>query len=133
MAARRSALTESWSDIVRDYIDVSMSSRLFRHATTATLPGLINTIKDEIMNTFSGLVSRTGWIIAFTALLIPGSVLAQSTGTVAGTVSDASNGDVLTGANISVIGQTRGVTSNIDGSFTLTLPAGTYQLRATYI
>jgi iron complex outermembrane receptor protein len=76
---------------------------------------------------------RMGRMMAFMALIIPSSVMAQSMGTVAGTVTDASNGDALTGANISVIGQTRGVTSNIEGSYSLSLPAGTYQLRATFV
>lgn len=58
---------------------------------------------------------------------------AQTNGTVSGIVTDATNGEVLTGANVAVVGQTRGSTANLEGAYSLTLPAGTYQLRATFV
>jgi iron complex outermembrane recepter protein len=60
-------------------------------------------------------------------------ISAQSTGTVSGIVRDITDGGILTGANVSVVGQTRGSTANLEGMYTLTLEAGTYQLRATFI
>ena len=58
---------------------------------------------------------------------------AQSTGTVSGIVRDVTDGSILTGANVSVVGQTRGSTANLEGMYMLTLEAGTYQLRVTFI
>ncbi len=69
-------------------------------------------------------------VMLFTATM---DLVAQSTGTVTGIVRDATNGEVLTGANVSVVGQTRGSTANLEGAYSLTLTAGTYQLRATFV
>ena len=73
-------------------------------------------------------------LVLATILLYPFmDVRAQSTGTVSGIVRDITDGGILTGANVSVVGQTRGATANVEGVYTLTLDAGTYQLRATFI
>lgn len=73
--------------------------------------------------------------LVFTLLLFVTTIdlMAQATGTVTGIVRDAANGEVLTGANVSVVGQTRGATANLEGAYSLTLQAGTYQLRATFV
>lgn len=60
-------------------------------------------------------------------------VLAQSTGTLSGVIRDASNGDPLTGANIAVVGQPVGVAAGLNGDYRLSLPAGEYTIRATFI
>jgi iron complex outermembrane receptor protein len=60
-------------------------------------------------------------------------ILAQNTGTVTGVVKDATTGEVLVGANIAIVGQTRGVATKSDGTYTLSLSAGDYNLRATFI
>lgn len=78
-------------------------------------------------------------IIRALVLILPlsvytGSMLqAQNTGTVSGVVKEAASGDVLVGANIAIVGETRGVATKNDGTYTLTLSAGTYNLRASFI
>jgi len=74
-----------------------------------------------------------GLAIAVLLFAVTTDLVAQATGTVTGVVRDAANGDVLTGANVSVIGQTRGATVNFEGAYSLTLPVGTYQLRASFV
>jgi iron complex outermembrane receptor protein len=66
-------------------------------------------------------------------LFSSGTIYAQNTGTVSGVVKDAASGEVLVGANIAVVGETRGVATKNDGTFSLNLSAGTYNLRASFI
>lgn len=66
-------------------------------------------------------------------VLAPAMLHAQTTGLVSGSVTDAETGEPLVGANIAVLGSTRGAVSDENGQFTLTLTAGTYTLRASYV
>lgn len=52
--------------------------------------------------------------------------------TVKGKVSDAESGEGLIGATITVVGTTRGATTDIDGNFSVEVPAGSTQLRFAY-
>lgn len=62
-----------------------------------------------------------------------GTAFAQ-TGTLTGTVTDASDGEILPGANILVTELTRGTTTNSEGVYTLDdISEGTYTLRITFI
>jgi TonB-linked SusC/RagA family outer membrane protein len=68
-------------------------------------------------------------------LFIPvGVACAQQTGTIAGTVTDASTGEPLPGVNVLVKGTQQGTASNADGRFRIpNVAVGTYTLRASFI
>ncbi|MDZ7288565.1 MAG: carboxypeptidase-like regulatory domain-containing protein [candidate division KSB1 bacterium] len=74
-------------------------------------------------------------LLAFIALvLLPQLILAGTTGKIAGTVTDADNGEPLPGVNVILEGTTIGAATNIDGYYViLNVPPGTYTLRASYI
>ncbi len=92
---------------------------------------------------FSGTVNMKGLLMY--ALRVPaallvvlafsvGSVLAQGSGRVTGTVVDAASGDPLPGANIVVGGTSIGAATDLDGRYTISnAPAGTRTLVVTYI
>ncbi|MCF8243947.1 MAG: SusC/RagA family TonB-linked outer membrane protein [Saprospiraceae bacterium] len=58
--------------------------------------------------------------------------LAFSQRTISGTVTDASNGETLIGASILVVGTSTGTVSDIDGTYSLTVPEGSTALRLSY-
>jgi hypothetical protein len=64
--------------------------------------------------------------------LLPLSLLAQKKFTVSGYVKDAGNGETLIGATISVKGQTKGISTNSFGFYSLTLTEGDYTLVSSY-
>ena len=66
-------------------------------------------------------------------LLIGFSLMAQEKGTITGTVTDLTSGEVLIGVNIIVVGSTSGFTTALDGTYEHKLIAGTYTLRAGYL
>lgn len=53
--------------------------------------------------------------------------------TVSGYVKDANSGESLINATISMVGNTKGVTANQYGFYSLSMPAGTYTLRVSYL
>ena len=58
---------------------------------------------------------------------------AQS-GTLTGTVTDASSGETIPGVNVLLMESQRGSATDAQGSFTIeNIPYGTYQLRVTYV
>lgn len=68
-----------------------------------------------------------------TAFLTSTSVFAQTGGkTVTGIVTD-DTGEVLIGVSVLVVGTTTGTTTDLDGNYNLTLPAGTTQLQFSYM
>lgn len=59
--------------------------------------------------------------------------LAQ-TGTVTGTVTDASNGETIPGANVQIVGTDIGAATDLDGEYTLEeVPVGRQTLRVTFV
>ncbi len=50
-----------------------------------------------------------------------------------GTVVDASNGEPLVGATIQPIGGGQGAAADIDGNFTITVPAGVKKAKVSYV
>ncbi|MEO1263659.1 MAG: SusC/RagA family TonB-linked outer membrane protein [Bacteroidota bacterium] len=68
----------------------------------------------------------TVWAI----LLLPLAVFSQRT--ISGVVSDAESGETLIGANILVEGTEVGTITDIDGSYTIELPAGATKLQISY-
>jgi len=67
------------------------------------------------------------------SLFLYSSLFAQEKGTITGTVTDATTGEVLIGVNIIVMGSTNGFTTGVDGTYKHKLIPGTYTLRAGYI
>ena len=68
------------------------------------------------------------------ALLIPASTIrAQATGTVTGRITDAETGAPVSAATVRAVGMQSAATTRADGTYRLVLPAGSYDLRATFI
>jgi TonB-dependent SusC/RagA subfamily outer membrane receptor len=83
-------------------------------------------------------VSRAFRILSFRALAgalaLPSLLDAQQTGSVTGTVVDATNRQPLSGAQVSIEGTQRGALSDARGRFLiLQVPAGAQTVRVTYI
>jgi TonB-dependent starch-binding outer membrane protein SusC len=55
------------------------------------------------------------------------------TGTVSGVVSDKQTGEVLPGANVYIEGTTTGVSTDVNGKFSLQVPVGTQVIVCSYI
>ncbi len=76
-------------------------------------------------------------IFALFALLIligiSNSIIAQNMGKVTGTITDASSGKVLPGANVIVVGTQIGAATSKDGKYTLSLKPGEYTLKASFV
>lgn len=68
----------------------------------------------------------------FLLVLFPAALFSQKKFTVSGYAKDARNGETLIGATISVRGQTKGVSTNQFGFFSLTLTEGSYVLICSY-
>lgn len=79
----------------------------------------------KFLHTFS-----KGGMLAALLLLLGNFALAQRT--VVGKVTDAENGEPLIGATVSVVGTTRGAVTDIDGKYSVDVPAGSTQLRFAY-
>jgi TonB-dependent receptor len=59
---------------------------------------------------------------------------AQSTkGTIRGTIKDAGNGEELIGATVVIVGTTTGSVADLDGKYSISLEAGTYDLKISFI
>lgn len=73
-------------------------------------------------------------VLTVIALVLPVAVLAQTTGKIAGQVTDAETGRALIGASVVVADTTLGAATDRDGYYyILGLPAGTYTLQAQFI
>ncbi|MBI9072399.1 MAG: TonB-dependent receptor [Melioribacteraceae bacterium] len=67
-------------------------------------------------------------------LLLSSTVMAQSTGSIKGTVKDSGNDDVLIGANVFLPGASTGASTDIDGEYIISnIPAGTHQVLARFV
>lgn len=58
--------------------------------------------------------------------------VAWSQRTVRGKVTDAETGEALIGATVSVVGTTRGASTDVEGNYSVEVPAGGLQLRFAY-
>jgi len=63
-------------------------------------------------------------------MLLGNAALAQRA--VKGKVTDAESGEPLIGATVSVVGTTRGTSTDVDGNYSIEVPAGSTQLRCAY-
>lgn len=81
-----------------------------------------------------GNVELRSWLlgILFSILLIPVSAYAQTQRTVTGTVIDET-GEPLIGATVKVVGESIGASTDIDGHYTLKVPATAKQLAFSYV
>lgn len=70
-------------------------------------------------------------LMAFAVFMSFGQVMAQKT--VTGTITDARDGLTLPGVNVVVVGTTTGTISDMDGNFSLNVPAGGTQLMFSMI
>ncbi|WP_420455688.1 TonB-dependent receptor [Rubrivirga sp.] len=70
--------------------------------------------------------------LALLAAAVAAPAAAQSTGRVAGTVTDA-DGNPMPAVNVVVDGTTRGVATNVDGEYSLLLRPGTYTLLYRFV
>ena len=86
------------------------------------------TINSNAMNKLSVLKPV---LLALAVLLSFGQVLAQVT--VTGTVTDARDGSTLPGVNIVVVGTTVGTITDIDGNFSLAVPATSAELMFSMV
>ena len=67
-------------------------------------------------------------------LLVPCLAIAQSQGTVRGTVTDGQSGETIPGVNVALIGTGQGAATNPQGQFRITgVEPGTYTLRASFV
>ena len=65
-------------------------------------------------------------------LLLAGSIFAQTTGKITGTVTSAEDGEPLAGANVIVVGTYLGAAADADGYFTIVnVPPGLYEVQVT--
>jgi hypothetical protein len=74
-------------------------------------------------------------ICSFVFLFVLSTItgLAQKKYTISGYIKDSLNGETLIGASIAVQGQTKGISSNLYGFYSITLEEGKYLLICTFI
>ncbi len=72
------------------------------------------------------------WHLLLALLLLPVSAYAQDQRTVTGTVLDET-GEPLIGATVTVVGQPIGVTTDMDGHYTLKAPSSAKQLNFSFV
>jgi TonB-dependent starch-binding outer membrane protein SusC len=78
---------------------------------------------------FLHTLTKGGLLVAF-FMLLGNFALAQRT--VKGKVTDSESGEALIGATVSVVGTTRGGATDVDGNYSVEVPAGATQLRFAY-
>ncbi|WP_338793978.1 TonB-dependent receptor [Bernardetia sp. Wsw4-3y2] len=67
-------------------------------------------------------------------LLISSTSFAQTTkGTIRGTIKDAANGEELIGATVVIVGTTNGSAADLDGKYSISVEAGTYDLQISFV
>ena len=67
------------------------------------------------------------------SFLLPFHSVSQINGNIRGTVKDKNTQELIFGAVISIDGTTQGTTTDADGNFKLSLPVGTYNVKASYL
>ncbi len=82
---------------------------------------------------FNNLTTEMKKNLLLFALLLGSQALFAQKATVSGYVRDAENGETLIGATVQAIGSNLGTTTNEYGFYSLSLEAGQYELRFSYI
>src|SRR5688572_3274394 len=93
--------------------------------------GVAPTMQSSLL---TGIVSFSRAALGALALFTGSTVLAQTTGSVSGRVSDAATGKSLQGAIVKVAGSNTIDYTDIDGRFSLRgVPAGTQRIEIDYV
>jgi outer membrane receptor for ferrienterochelin and colicin len=71
-------------------------------------------------------------LITAVLFMVSWTMMAQTQGTISGTLRDKGTGETLIGAAV-IYADGKGVITDIDGKYELVLPYGTYTLTATYV
>ncbi len=71
-------------------------------------------------------------LISFLVLFVITLTAYAQTGTIRGTIYGENSGEALIGANVLVVGTTKGASTDLDGFFSIDIAPGTYSLRITY-
>ena len=72
------------------------------------------------------------WVVAL--LLLPGMAVAQQTGTIEGTVTDAESGDSLPGATVQIRSLTMGAATGPNGNYVIDgVPVGEHRLSVSFV
>src|SRR5690606_28558040 len=90
-------------------------------------------IKQNYINFDQSLANSMKKLILISLWFLPGLINAQQSGSIYGIIKDKITEEPLIGATVSTEDGKKATTTDIDGRFTLELPVGTYNLRATYI
>ncbi|MEL6616148.1 MAG: carboxypeptidase-like regulatory domain-containing protein, partial [Bacteroidota bacterium] len=72
-------------------------------------------------------------LLAALAALLPASATAQVWGEIAGTVTQAADGEPIPGANVLVEGTNFGTAASVDGRFSFRIPEGTYPVAVSAV
>ncbi len=77
---------------------------------------------------------NTWWRIAVAMILLLPSFAFSQQATLTGTVVDAATGEPLVGANILLVGKSKGTTADLDGRYTISdMAPGSYDLQISYV
>lgn len=79
------------------------------------------------------ILSSSGLKWTLSLVLMSGFAWTADAGVVKGVIMDRQSGEPLVGAFVIVPGTDRGAAADVDGNYSLELPAGTYALAAQYI
>lgn len=71
-------------------------------------------------------------LLSFSLLLFAGQIHAQN-GTIRGNITDSATGEELIGVTVLVKGTGNGAITDLDGSFMISVEAGTYDLQVSYV
>ena len=71
--------------------------------------------------------------LLLTALLLAAVTMTAQTRTITGTVVSAADDEPIVGATVHPVGGGQGTATDIDGQFSLTIPAKVTQLQVTYV
>jgi len=67
-------------------------------------------------------------------IILSSTAIFAQNGTISGKITDKTNGDLLTGANVVVEGTKLGATADLDGNYTISkVPEGVYTLKVSFI
>ena len=73
-------------------------------------------------------------VVLSVMVLLPAIVLAAGSGKIRGKVTDRETGEPLIGANVVIEGTSLGASTDVNGEYyVLSVPVGTYTVRATYV
>lgn len=65
--------------------------------------------------------------------LFPAATVLAQTGEITGSVTDSTTGETLPGVNVVIAGTQQGAATNAQGTYTMNVEPGTYDLRASFI